>query len=57
MCIFCSPLPNSFNDDSEVCLFSKLPGKQVKELLEAKGVTNISKVNATLNVFCNDVFM
>lgn len=38
------PLPHSCNDNAEICLFSKLPGKQVKEMLKAKGVSGITKV-------------
>jgi len=37
-------LPHSFNDDTEICLFSKLPGKQMKEKLKEIGVTNVAKV-------------
>ncbi len=44
-------LPNNFNETSEVCLFSKLPGKQVKEQLKVKGVTNITKVGSGLATF------
>ncbi|XP_065065734.1 ribosomal L1 domain-containing protein 1-like [Rhopilema esculentum] len=37
-------VPNSFSSGSEVCLFTKLPGKRVKEQLKAKGVTCVTKV-------------
>eukprot|EP00794_Sanderia_malayensis_P009013 gene9013-9977_t len=37
-------LPHSIHNENEVCLFTKLPGKQVKEQLKTKGVSNITKV-------------
>jgi len=38
------PLPHPINNEKEICLISKEPGKKVKELLQEKGVTNITKV-------------
>jgi len=38
------PIPHSLHEQSEVCLITKLPGKQVKEQLKVKGVTCITKV-------------
>ncbi len=39
-----SPIPHTLHEQSEVCLITKLPGKQVKEQLKVKGVTCITKV-------------
>ena len=43
-------MPHSFNDESEVCLFTKLPGKQVKEKLKEQGITNVTKASAVLKI-------